>query len=708
MTPNKLLETVEHGAPLLAACRLVAAALGASIIPPPDNVAPSLEDILRSSRLRSRRVSLRGDWWRQDNGPLLGFLQEGSPVALLPARHGRAYTLVDPRDDRRYLLDEESARKLDSGAVMLYRSLPDAPVNFTGLWNFGRRGNGRDFSRLLLMGFAAALLAMLTPIATGTLIESIIPRADYTQHWQLIAALVVAALGAAGFEAVKFYALLRMEGRIDCSLQAAVFDRLLRLSPTFFRNFTVGDLGERILGIQAIRETLSISVTTAMLGLGYSLVSLGFMFYCSWQLALIGLAVALLTLGCTAWLATAQLREEREQVKNQGQVEGLVLQYIIGVGKLRVAAAEARAFALWDRFYRRQKQRFVAARTYANVQELFQSTVPLLASLLIFGAAVGLQERTELRVQAMIGDGNPALLTASTFLAFNAALGQFLQAVTAMTLALTRALGVAPVYERFKPILDAAPENDALRLSPGKLAGALKFSAVSFSYSRSSPPVLNGISFAIQPGEFIAIVGPSGSGKSTLLRLMLGFEQPDQGEIFYDGKALGELDLETLRRQMGAVLQNSRIVAGSLYDNIAGGARLTPEQAMHFAREAGLADDIAAMTMGLHTVMQEGGSTLSGGQRQRLLLARALAQRPALLLLDEATSALDNLNQKAVMDSISGLNITRVVIAHRLSTIIHADRILVVKSGRIVESGSYAALLTQEGVFAELARSQLL
>jgi NHLM bacteriocin system ABC transporter ATP-binding protein len=692
--------------PLLEACRLVAEALGETIAAPPDVAEPCLEEILRFSKLRSRQVQLRDNWWRQDNGPLLGFLEDGCPVALLPDRRGRSYTLANPRDGCRKTVGKATASTLNGNAVTLYRRLPDAPVNFSGLAAFGSFGNGRDFSRLLLMGLAVALLAMLTPIATGVLIESVIPSAAYGQHWQLIAALAVAALGAAGFEVVKHYALLRIEGRVDWALQAAIFDRLLRLSPGFFRGFTAGDLSDRTLGVQVIRETLSMTVTTAMLGFVFSLVSLGFMFHYSGQLAWIGLVVVLAVLICTAVLAAAQLRQEREQVKNQGQVEGLVLQYIIGVGKLRVAAAESRALAVWAKLYQRQKQRFVAARTYANVQELFQSTAPVLASLLIFMAVIWQLKQIEL--PPLIGYAPSEPLSTSSFLAFNAVFGQFLQAMTAMTLALTKALGVVPLYERFRPILDAVPENSELRQLPGRLGGAVEFNAVSFSYLRSGPPILDGISFAIRPGEFVAVVGASGSGKSTLLRLMLGFEQPDQGDILYDGKPLDSLDLDALRGQMGVVLQNGRIAAGSLYDNIAGTDRISQEQAMQAAHQVGLADDISAMPMGLHTVMQEGGGTLSGGQRQRLMLARALAARPAILLLDEATSALDNQTQATVMDCVKNLGITRMMIAHRLSTIVHVDRILVIQAGRIVESGSYETLIAQTGLFTELMQRQLL
>lgn len=692
--PDELSQTAGVGESLLAACRLVGEALGETIVAPPMDAGPRLEDILRLSKLRSRSVLLRDGWWRQDNGPLLAFIENGCPVALLPDRWGRGYALVDPRDNRRRIVTTKLALEINGNAIMLYRKLPDAPVNLSGVLAFSLTGTGRDFFRLLLAGLSAALLNLFTPVATCVLIDSIIPGSAYGQHLQLIAALTVAAIGAAGFEVVKHYALVRIESRIDWALQAAVFDRLLRLSPGFFRNFSAGDLSVRTLGIQTIRETLSMTVVTAMLSFVFSLVSLGFMFYYSWQLALIGFAVAMVLLLCTAALAIAQLSQEREQMKTQGQVEGLVLQYIAGVGKLRVAAAESRALAVWAKLYQRQKQYFVAARTYANIQELFQATVPLLTSLLIFIGVLRLLQQD-------------LVFSAATFLAFNAALGQFMQAMIALTQALTKALSIVPLYERCRPVLDTAPESCELHRSPIRLLGGIEFRSVNFRYSKSGPPILKDVSFAIQPGEFIAVVGPSGSGKSTLIRLLLGFEQPEQGEIVYDGKPLGNLDLDALRAQMGVVLQNGRIVAGSMYSNIAGTAHISREQAMQAARTAGLADDIEAMPMGLDTVMQEGGSTLSGGQRQRLLLARALARSPALLLLDEATSALDNQTQLGVMNGIRRLSITRMVVAHRLSTIVHADRILVMQHGRIVQSGSYDQLIEQPGLFAELAKRQL-
>ncbi|MDO8320839.1 NHLP bacteriocin export ABC transporter permease/ATPase subunit [Rhodoferax sp.] len=705
--------------PLVKVARRVAAAAGIDLrLPPALAQGNDLEALLAGLDSHSRKVLLRMDWWLHDSGPLIGVREDGSPVGLLPTRGG-GYEMYDPASAACVPVNESVAQTLGKEASMLYARLPGRALKPIGLWQFAKQGISRDAALLLTMGVAAATLGLLVPVATGMLVESVIPRAAYAQHWQLMGALLAAAIGAAGFEVTKGYAMLRIEGRIDGRLQAALFDRLLTLPIGFFKKFTAGDLGDRTLGIQKIRETLSATVTTAVLAALFSVASLALMFWYSWQLSLIGLAIVLVVLAGSAWLGTLQLREEREITRHQGKVEGLVLQFIIGVTKLRAAAAEQRAFAVWADAYRQQKLRTARAQRMANVQELVQACVPLLASALLFAGMVWLlkQSAIDLKLEALTSaasqiarpsDAPSTLLSAGELLAFNAAFGQFLAALIGMTLALTQAIGVVPKLERLQPLLDAEPENGQHRQPPGHLRGAIEFADVSFRYWEDGPPLLDRLSLTIEPGQFVAIVGPSGSGKSTLMRLMMGFELPQRGEVFFDGKPLAGLDLTALRRNIGVVLQSGRVFAGSLFANIAASVRITQQEAMDAARLVGLDADIEAMPMGMHTVLQEGGATLSGGQRQRLLLARALVHKPAILLLDEATSALDNKTQAIVMDSLRRLDITRVVIAHRLSTITHADRIVVVKSGKIIETGCYADLIAANGTFAELARRQLL
>ena len=266
----------------------------------------------------------------------------------------------------------------------------------------------------------------------------------------------------------------------------------------------------------------------------------------------------------------------------------------------------------------------------------------------------------------------------------------------------------APLFARIRPVFEAPLEVDESRVDPGILGGHVAVRNLSFRYAADGPWTLDGIDFEARPGESIAIVGASGSGKSTLLRLLLGFETPARGGVYYDGKDLETLDLRLLRRQIGTVLETARLVPGSIFDNIAGSTPLTRDQVTEATRLAGLDADIAAMPMGLQTFVMEGASQLSGGQRQRLMIARALVNRPRLIFFDQATSALDNRTQAIVGESLAAMNATRIVIAHRLSTIRDADRIVVLEGGRIVETGSYDELVGRDGEFRRLVRRQLL
>jgi ATP-binding cassette subfamily C protein len=312
---------------------------------------------------------------------------------------------------------------------------------------------------------------------------------------------------------------------------------------------------------------------------------------------------------------------------------------------------------------------------------------------------------------AAIGDAllqnGKARITTGEFIAFNAAFGGFFGALIGLAATALGLLNLVPVYERAKPILQTLPESGEGRRHPGELQGGIEVMKLGFRYG-DGPEILKDVSFSIRPGGYIALVGPSGSGKSTLFRLLLGFEKPSSGSIYYDTQDLVDLDVDALRRQLGVVLQSGQLISGDIFTNIVGTSQLTLDDAWNAARMVGLDQDIEQMPMGMHTVISEGASTLSGGQRQRILIARAIVHRPRIIYFDEATSALDNRTQAIVTESLGRLKATRIVIAHRLSTVINADRILVLQDGRIVQNGNYEKLLHEPGPFAELAKRQML
>ncbi|MGB7249681.1 MAG: ATP-binding cassette domain-containing protein, partial [Phormidesmis sp.] len=358
--------------------------------------------------------------------------------------------------------------------------------------------------------------------------------------------------------------------------------------------------------------------------------------------------------------------------------------------------AEPRAFAQWAQKYRQQLQLDLSTQKLEDGVNVFNTAMPTLTAIGLFGLATTLVDTT-----SMSG------LSSGTFLAFSAAFAIFISGATSLSLTLIEVLEVIPLWQRSQPILAAQPEVNLQKSDPGRLTGRICLDRVSFRYREDGPLILEDVTIETHPGEFIALVGPSGSGKSTVLRLLLGFESPHSGTLYYDHQDIAGLDISAVRRQLGVVLQNGRISAGSLFENISGGALITLDDAWRAADMAGFTEDIRSFPMQMHTVISEGGSNLSGGQRQRLMIARALALNPKILLLDEATSALDNRTQAIVSQSLDTLNVTRIVVAHRLSTIRSADRIYVIKAGRVVQQGSFDELAKQPGVFAQLIKRQM-
>ena len=667
--------------PVTAACAL-----------PPG--AARIDAMLEEAGLRGRRVLLRHGWWRARNGPLVGLrTADDTAIALLPDRGG--YSMVT--DDATRRVDEAVAQEISSTAWMLYRAMPDTALGPMGLLRFSFAGGGPLGARLILTSLAAAILGLGVPLASGVLVEDVIPTSATGDIAVLAAGLAAAALGAAAVNVVRSILLLQIESRLDLNSQPALFDRMLRLPVGFFRQYAAGDLADRVMGVQEVRQELTGNTLTGIFAGLLSVVNLAVMLGCSVGLALAGLAIAALQAGTGAALAVVQLGRERTYADQRGRAESFVLQCLSGVAKLKTAYASDRAFALWARAFGAQRDAFLGAQRARALQAVASTLLVPLGDAVLFVVGAGLI------LHAPQGRG----LSLGGWVAFSAAFGQLTAGLFGLVGAVTGSLGVLPLYERARPLLEARTETAQPAQRPGTVSGAIEFSGVTFGYGTDGPPVLADLSFAIRPGEFVAIVGPSGCGKSTILRLMLAFETPQSGEILFDGHSLAKLDAVALRRQIGVVLQNGRVQPGSLIENIGGGRPIALEDAWLAARLAGLDDDIRAMPMGMHTTLMDGGSTLSGGQRQRLMIARALARRPRILLLDEATSALDNRTQATVTEAVSALGLTRVVIAHRLSTIERVDRVLVLDGGRLVQSGGFAELAATPGLFQDLARRQL-
>ncbi|MFN6498623.1 MAG: NHLP bacteriocin export ABC transporter permease/ATPase subunit [Nostoc sp. DedQUE01] len=700
----KQAELMQSGTPLLIAAGAVGRALGIKILPPVrsedmNRIKEPLEAIARASRIRIRQVLLNDRWWQKDSGPLLAYTNQGNfPVALLPAGVGK-YEIFDPQKRVRIPVNEDTAQQLAPFAYVFYRPIPENNFTAIDLLLFAFKGKIRELVVIFLTGVVGALLGMLTPLATAILIDSVIPDADRGLLVQIGLGLIAATFGTIIFQIAQGFAGLRLESKASLDSQAALWDRLFNLRVSFFREYSIGDLQSRVSAVTQIRQKLNDTVLRTVFTSFFSLLNLGLLFIYSSSLALVVVAVALIAIIFTTISSLLSRQKLRSLEEIEGEIFGFTVQMVAGVSKLRVSNAEDRAFAYWAKKYSQQLKLKLSTEVIEDVLAIFNTAMPTVSSIIIFWLAVTLI--TQAPSQSETG------LSTGTFLAFNSAFAIFIAGATQLSNTIVSILDISIFWERAKPIFQAQPEIDLSKSDPGRLTGKVKVDRVTFRYREDGPLNLDDLTIQADPGELIALVGPSGSGKSTIIRLLLGFETPKDGTIYYDGQDLSGLDTSAVRRQIGVVLQNGRINSASIFENISSGALVTMDEAWEAVRMAGFADDIKSMPMEMHTVISEGGTNLSGGQRQRLLIARALVLKPRIIIFDEATSALDNRTQAIVSTSLDQLGVTRIIIAHRLSTIRNADRIYVIEAGRVVQQGRFEELVNQKGLFANLMARQM-
>jgi ATP-binding cassette subfamily C protein len=692
---NKVALHEKSGDALFDVCRLIGKNMGFTIVLPTLSTEQelTLDDIARVSGIRTREVLLSGMWYKQDCGPILGFMEEDNrPVALIPSSP-ETYILHDPGKNSQRKVNREMAALIRNRGIVLFRPFPQKKISIGELLKFGLESCWKkDLLMIVFMGVFGGLLGTAVPLATGIVFNNIIPEGDKGALLQIAFILCASALAAMFFQLTRALATLRMEGKMDGSLQAAVWDRLLRLPVSFFKQYSAGELAMRAMGIGHIRIILSGTTLNTILSGIFSVFTFVVLIFYDAKLATVAAGLIILSILVMANLAFRKIKYEHQVLEISNKITGLMLQLIGSVSKFRVAGAENRAFSRWARDFTKQRKLTLRKETVANILAIYYSIFPVLAGMAIF------------YVQATAAKP----LSASQFVGFYSAFVTFMLSMVSLADSIIGANLVIPLYKRAKAILETLPEDDETKINPGSLTGTVEVSHVSFRYQKDGPLVLRDVSFQIDEGDYIALVGTSGCGKSTLFRILLGFEQAETGKVYYNGQDLSKVDIRAVRRQLGVVLQNGQLMTGTIFSNIVGANQaLTIEDAWEAAAMAGIDEEIREMPMGMHTIISEGATTISGGQKQRIMIARAIVNKPKIIFFDEATSALDNRTQTIVSQSLDMLKSTRIVIAHRLSTVINCNRIIVMDQGKIVESGTYQELMAKDGVFAGLARRQL-
>ena len=661
----------------------------------PDNLTDmneQLEYLMRPYGIMRRTVKLENGWYRDAVGAMLGVLAgSGRVVALIPTGLS-GYSYFDYETGKRRRVNRKNQHLFEEEAIAFYKPFPLKKISLPALAGYiARTLSVSDYVMIALATLALSLIGMLVPAITQQLFQRVL----FSDNVRLLIAIaffsVSVSVSTLLITAVKSMVTSRIETKLNISVEAATMMRIMSLPADFFRQYSSGELANRASQVGVLCKMLASTVLSTGLTSVFSLIYISQIFAYAPALVIPSLIIILVTVVFSVVSSLVQMKLSARQMELEGKESGMTYSLITGIQKIKLAGAEKRVFARWGNLYAKSAELQYGPPTFIELNSVISLAISLTGTLVLYYMAV--------RSGISVAD----------YYAFNTAYGMVSGAFGSLAGIALNVAQIKPILKMAEPFFHAVPEVSDGKQVLTRLAGGIELNNVSFRYAENMPLIVDNLSLKIRPGQYVAIVGKTGCGKSTLMRLMLGFELPQKGAVYYDGKDLERIELRSLRRRIGVVMQNGKLFQGDIYSNIVISAPwLTQSEAWEAAEVAGIAEDIRSMPMGMNTVISEGSGGISGGQRQRLMIARAVAPKPKILMFDEATSALDNLTQKKISESLAALKCTRIVIAHRLSTIRQCDRIIVLDQGKIIEDGKYDDLIAQNGFFADLVARQRL
>ena len=647
---------------------------------------------LRPYGIMRREIALEDGWYKDAYGVILAFGKDGGePAALLPGLF-RGYYYTDGKTGNRVRVNRKTAALFERKGYCFYRPLPQRKIGIPDLMLYMKNClSANDITLIVLATLAVTLVGMMVPRITKALTGPVLSSGNISMLISIAVCLVCTSLSSQLISSVKEMYMSRIQSKTSLGIQASMMMRVMSLPADFFRRYSAGELTQRSMSVNSLCDMLLGTLMSTGLTSLVSLLYITQIFSFAPALVVPSLLIIFVTVIFSTVSSLIQIRLTKQIMENEAKESGMSYSMITGIQKIKLAGAEKRVFARWLNLYTKGISYVYAPPAFIKVNSVINLAISLGSNIILYFLAV------------------ESGVDQSSYFAFTAAYSSVMGAFSSLAgIALTVA-GIKPTLDMAKPFLEAEPENSGDRETVTRLSGGIELNNVYFRYKENSPYIINNLTLKIRPGEYVAIVGRTGCGKSTLMRLLLGFEKPEKGAIYYDGKDINSLDLGSLRRKIGTVMQTGGLFQGDIYSNIVITApELTLDDAWEAAEKAGIADDIRNMPMGMQTLISEGQGGISGGQKQRIMIARAVAPKPKILMFDEATSALDNKTQKQVSDALDAMGCTRIVIAHRLSTIRHCDRILVLDKGNVIEDGTYGELIEKGGFFAELVERQRL
>ncbi len=649
-----------------------------------------LEYQLHPLGIMHRKVKLDKGWYKHAQGALLGTrADDGSTVALLPLGTHRYY-YFDHVKKLRVPVTPANAHLISDEAIQFYKPFPFGKMNLFSLFKYIlQQISFSDILSIMLSAIVVILLGMIMPYLSNMLFSDVIDSGSIKMLIGIAIFMVGISISSSLFKAIKTLLTERINTKLSVNVYAATMMRVLSLPTSFFKDYTSGELSERMGYMNELCNQIVNTFFSTGFSSIFSLVYIVQIFRYAPSLVVPAIVIVLLNLIITLISVVLHVRVTRKRLDAINLESGFTYQMINGMQKIRLSGSEKRAFAKWGKLYTPVADYMFNKPLFLKVSDVLILAVSLIGTLVIYAIAIGEN------------------VTVSEYYAFNTAFGYMSAGILALSSVAQSIACIKPLLEMVTPFMNAIPEQSENRKVIDKLSGKIELNNVTFGYTHHGRKILDELSLLIEPGDYVALVGESGCGKSTLVRVLLGFETPQMGSVYYDNRDLSNIDLRSLRRKIGTVMQDGKLFSGSIFSNIVITApRATLDDAWRAAEIAGLADDIRNMPMGMNTMISEGSGGISGGQRQRILIARALASDPSIMILDEATSALDNLTQKMVSEALDEKQCTRIVIAHRLSTIRQCNKIFYLEDGKIIEQGTYDELIKLDGAFARLVERQ--
>ena len=656
------------------------------------NLNDRLEFLLRPHGIMRRNINLEKGWYKNAIGAILGTRKDDSSAVAFIPKGLSGYMFFDAASGKWIKLSKKNEELFETEAICFYKPFPLKKLSIPLLIRYiVETLSVADIVTVVLAAFAVSAIGLLTPKLNSILFGTVVENQSLRMLMGITVFMICVTISTLLMQSVKTLLTARVGTKLELSVQAATMMRILSLPADFFKQYSSGELSSRSQYIQALCSMLVSTIFSTGLTSVFSLMYISQIFVYAPALVIPALIIVSVTIAFSLVTTFWQMHYSKKQMELSSKESGMTYALISGVQKIRLSGAEKRAFSRWSKLYSKQVEMTYNPPLFLRVNGAFSSVISLTGIIVMYYISL------------------KSGVSVAEYYAFNTAYGMLSGAFMSLAGIATTIAGFKPILEMSKPIMDAVPEVSEGKTVISRLSGNIELNNISFRYSENMPLVIDDLSLKIRQGQYVAIVGETGCGKSTLMRLMLGFEKPLKGAVYYDGKDIDTIDLRSLRRKIGVVLQNGKLFQGDIYSNIVISApHLSLDEAWEAAEMAGIADDIRRMPMGMHTIISEGSGGVSGGQRQRLMIARAIAPKPKILMFDEATSALDNITQKIVSDSLDKLRCTRIVIAHRLSTIKQCDRIIYLEKGKIVEDGTYDELIAKNGKFAELVERQRL